>query len=108
MPWRLIQFILIFGIFLVFAGMNLKPENSCIINLGFKSIEVLVFFPVFFSFILGMLCSLPYVIKMRLRNKNGQSGDDRKLPGSRKKNKNDTPDMPEDSTYLPGGPYGVN
>jgi len=107
MPWRLIQFIVVFAFFLVFAGMNLNDENKCTINFGFKSVEVLVFFPVFISFFLGMLCSLPYIIKWRLKSRNNSSSDLKESKAWRKK-KNEAAETQADSSFSDGGPYGVN
>ena len=68
-PWRLIVFIVIFGIFLAFITFNL--DNRCDINFGFAKIEgVPVFLTVFFSFILGLLCTLPFAISA-LKKHNG-------------------------------------
>ena len=109
MPWRLIQFILILAIFLVFAGLNLQPDNSCNINFGFKTIEhVPVFFPVFFSFLLGMLCALPYIIKGRIKSNKGGGGSEKKPARFGKKKKTDASETQEDSSFSDGGPYGVN
>ena len=60
MRWKLVQFIVLFAIFLVFIVFNL--ENKCDINFIFIKIsEVPVFLTVFFSFMIGMLCILPFV-----------------------------------------------
>ncbi|MDR0289543.1 MAG: hypothetical protein LBI06_01245 [Treponema sp.] len=70
MPWRLIQFIFFFVIFLFFIGFNL--ENKCNINFwpGKLVLEnVPVFFTAFCSFAAGMLCALPLVLSFRSRKK---------------------------------------
>jgi uncharacterized integral membrane protein len=60
MPWRLIVFIVIFGVFLAFITFNL--ENKCDISFGIKKFEdVPVFLTVFSSFVLGLLCTLPFI-----------------------------------------------
>ena len=64
MPWRLIIFIIIFAVFLVFITFNL--ENKCDISFGIVSIkEVPVFVTVFTSFAMGLLCALPLVIHIK-------------------------------------------
>jgi uncharacterized integral membrane protein len=68
MPWRLFGLIVIVGILLVFVGFNLN--NTCAISFGFVSFtDVPVFLTIFVSFILGMLCSLPFIIFKTLRKK---------------------------------------
>ena len=71
MPWRLVQFIVLFVIFLAFIGFNLG--NKCDIRFFFtdnaKIKDVPVFFTVFFSFIIGMLCTLPFIFGSRLQKK---------------------------------------
>ena len=67
MPWRLIIFIVVFAIFLVFITFNL--ENKCDISFGFASIkEVPVFVTVFTSFALGLLCALPLVMHVKKKH----------------------------------------
>ena len=73
MPWKLIVFLLIMTVFVVFAGFNL--ENKADISFGFGSIkEVPVFISIFFSFILGILVSSPFFItqKKKIKNKLNQ------------------------------------
>ncbi|MDR1870084.1 MAG: hypothetical protein LBQ82_08890 [Treponema sp.] len=61
MPWRLILFIIIFAIFLVFITFNL--DNRCDLTFGIiKFKQVPVFITVFTSFFFGLLCSLPFVL----------------------------------------------
>jgi hypothetical protein len=58
---RLIGFILIFVVFLTFIMLNLG--NNCDISFGFKTIpQVPVFITAFSSFVLGMLCAVPFVL----------------------------------------------
>ncbi|MDR2258823.1 MAG: hypothetical protein LBE14_06715 [Treponema sp.] len=120
MPWRLIGFILLFGIFLVFIAFNLG--NKCDINFGFRVFhEVPVFLTAFASFILGMLCAVPFIFSLRRKKKDktagkkeppaallpelsGDSeGKPRKKWGKQKETPAAGPDVPEDS-----GPYGIN
>jgi len=61
MPWRLILFIAIFAVFLVFITFNL--DNKCDISFGVVGFEsVPVYLTVFTSFFLGLLCTLPFVM----------------------------------------------
>jgi len=66
MPWRLILFILIFGILLTFIMLNIGEYNRCDISFGFKTIpQVPVFLTIFISFFLGLLCALPLSLVKR-------------------------------------------
>ena len=69
MPWRLIGFISIFIVFLVFIGFNLGEDYQSNISFGFKVIEnVPVFYTIFVSFTLGFLCTLPVVLNAKKKN----------------------------------------
>jgi len=64
MPWRLIVSIVIFALFLVFITFNL--DNRCDLSLGLVKFEqVPVFMTVFVSFVLGLICGLPFVFLVR-------------------------------------------
>jgi len=108
MPWRLIQFIFFLVIFLFFAGFNL--DNKSDISFGFTSIkDVPVFFIVFFPFVFGMLCALPFVIRQRAKkHKNGEGGGMEKPKKSWKKHSKEPFGQVQDSSFSDGGPYGVN
>ena len=70
MPKRLIQTIVIFVIILLFIGFNLGDAYKCNINIIFKIIpDVPVFLIVFFSFVFGMLSTIPFIISYNLRKK---------------------------------------
>ena len=70
MPWRLIKFIIIFAILLIFILFNY--QNKCDINFGFFKIEEApVFLTVFISFFIGLLCIFPYIFKNNKKKKNG-------------------------------------
>jgi len=68
MPRRLIQFIVLFAVILLFIVFNL--ENKCDISIIFKEIhDVPVFLVTFFSFVIGMLITLPFIFGYQLRKK---------------------------------------
>jgi len=71
MPWKLIIFILIFGILLTFIMFNLGEYNRCDISFGFKTVpQVPVFLTIFISFFLGLLCAFPLsLIKKKQKEK---------------------------------------
>jgi len=92
MPKRLIQIIIIFAVFLLFIVFNL--DYKCTIWI-FKTIpDVPVFLIAFFSFVLGMLCAIPFFISHQLRKK--REVEDKKH-------------VPADSSSLPNSShYGID
>ena len=93
MPWKLISFILIFAIFLLFIMFNL--ENKCDINFGFKTLsDVPVFLTVFFSFAAGFAATLPMVFRAGIKrtntppqNKKPEPKPDKKFTGTNNSDK---------------------
>ena len=58
---RLVIFIIIFALFLAFIVLNL--DNKSDVSIGFKTFyNAPVFLSVFFSFVLGMLFSIPLLL----------------------------------------------
>jgi uncharacterized integral membrane protein len=107
MPWRLIGFIIIFGIFLVFIAFNLG--NKCDISFGSPALtfkEVPVFLTAFSSFVLGMLCTLPFIVGLRLKRK-AKAGKETPAEKDKKKPGNKGGETgPESGGF--SGDYGVN
>jgi uncharacterized integral membrane protein len=102
MPWRLIGFIVLFGIVLAFIAFNLG--NTSDISFGFKVFSgVPVYFIVFASFILGLLSAVPSIVSSRLRKKEKpKEGEPPKAP---KKGRGDgIEELPSGE----GGPYGID
>ena len=99
MPWRLVQFIIVFAIFLVFIILNLG--NNCDISFGFtKFSDVPVFLTAFFSFIAGMLCTLPFIFGFRSRKK------DKVIPGEEKQSKKTG--QSNGDNYAENSHFGIN
>jgi len=66
--WRLLAFIFICALFLVFVGLNL--EHTSDISLGFWTFyEIPVFLTAFSSFLIGMFFAVPFVLSFRRRQK---------------------------------------
>ena len=85
MPGRLIQFIVLFAIFLLFIIFNLG--NRCDISFGFvKFRDVPVFITAFLSLMVGMLCTLPFVFRSKIK-KPSKTGKGETKPGSNPTNK---------------------
>jgi len=70
MPWRLVQFIVIFAIFLLFIMFNL--DNRSDISLGFTEFkDIPVFLTAFFAFIAGMMLTFPFIVTLWLKARKG-------------------------------------
>ncbi|MDR2053713.1 MAG: hypothetical protein LBP80_09885 [Treponema sp.] len=109
MPWRLIGFIVLFAVFLVFIGLNL--ENHSDISFGFAKLpDVPVYLTAFSSFVLGMLWAVPYVISLRFKRKAGQNAADKADKADKKKRSPQKGQATEAEEILPGpgGPYGID
>jgi uncharacterized integral membrane protein len=67
MPWRLILFVIIFAVLLVFISFNLDDSSRCDINFGFGAVirNVPVFLTIFTSFILGLFCAFPLLLRSK-------------------------------------------
>jgi uncharacterized membrane protein YciS (DUF1049 family) len=105
MPWRLIVFIIVFAIFLVFITLNL--ENKSDISFGFTVIrDVPIFLAIFFSFAFGFICTLPLILFSRKKRKDAACKDMKfreKIPEIM-----DEPSVQKCTSNLPdGGHHGV-
>jgi uncharacterized integral membrane protein len=89
MPWRLIEFIIVFVLLLIFVFFNIG--NKCDINFGFTRIrDAPVYLTVFTSFVIGMAVAFLAVFVFKRgkpRDGKSQSGKD---PGS----KDEKPGLP--------------
>jgi uncharacterized integral membrane protein len=103
MPWRLIGWILILGIFLVFIALNLG--NSCSISFGFHTFpNVPVYLTALSFFVFGLLCTIPVMISIRFGKKKGEPAKEKK---GKSRKKGEETALPE---VIPGenGPYGID
>jgi uncharacterized integral membrane protein len=109
MPWRLIGFILLFGILLVFITLNIG--NTCNISFGFKTFDnVPVFITAFCAFALGLFCAIPLSISFRLRKKakRGKLPPSNGAGKSKKKGKAPDEETSEVSPYRDESTYGID
>ncbi|GHU61093.1 hypothetical protein FACS189445_2720 [Spirochaetia bacterium] len=100
MPWRLIGLAIVFVVFLTFIGFNLN--NRCDISFVFWEIKELpVFLPIFTSFVLGLLCSIPFAVSIgRKGAKKNKTGESPLI---------DIPAQSKKEDDFPGrGPYGID
>ena len=107
MPWRLMQFIVLFVIFFLFIVFNLR--NKCDINFGIVKVkDVPVFLTAFSGFFIGMLCTLPFALSFRSRKKS-KNDQEKGLLGkaSRKKGRN-SDENSGNSASPAGSPYGID
>jgi uncharacterized integral membrane protein len=106
MPWRLIGFIVLFAVFLVFIAFNLG--NSCDLSVGFYTFSgVPVYLTVFASFILGLFCAVPFVFSFTLKKKNKALKKDGAPGPDKDKKKGKTAGL-EELPPVEGGPYGID
>ena len=81
---RLIAFIIVSIIFLAFIVLNLN--NKCDISFGFKTFqEIPVFVSTLFSFVLGLLFTLPLAFSLRRGRKKPPKNEASDLPSGGKK-----------------------
>ncbi|MDR1948503.1 MAG: hypothetical protein LBQ38_03855 [Spirochaetaceae bacterium] len=121
MPWRLIGFVILFAIFLIFIGFNLG--NSCDINFVFITVpQVPVYLTAFTSFVLGILWAIPFFASIRRKKakKDAQRGlpdvpvldmppkSGKFKPGKNKNTPPEFPGSPEGGSYGDGGSYGID
>jgi uncharacterized integral membrane protein len=107
MPWRLIQFIVLFVIFFLFIVFNLG--NKCDISFGFTKVkDIPVFLTAFSGFFIGMLCTLPFALGFRSRKKaKSDQGKGLLSKASRKKDKD--PGETSGGIKSPdNSPYGID
>ena len=110
MPWRLVQFIVLFVIFLIFMAFNV--ENKCNIRFFFTDNAVIEAVPVyltaFFSFIIGMLCALPFIFGSKLRKKGKVARKKESLAKTPANKDKDSDEKPEDSKLPDSRHYGID
>jgi len=70
-PWKLIVFLLVFTIVVLFAGFNLGPENRTeTISFIFGEVhDVPVFLSIFISFLAGAVLMLPFTIRKKVKER---------------------------------------
>ncbi|MDR0457331.1 MAG: hypothetical protein LBH20_11700 [Treponema sp.] len=97
MPWRLIEFFIIFAIFFLFIVFNLG--NKCDISFGITVMkDVPVFLTAFSSFFIGMICVLPLIFAFRVRKKaKTVRGKGLLVKASKKQGKNSSENPDENS-----------
>jgi uncharacterized integral membrane protein len=106
---KMIGFIVIFAVFLVFIGFNLG--NSCNISFGFRVFnDVPVFITIFGSFVVGMICAIPFILSFRGRKKSKQGEADDSAPKVKKGFGKKSREQIEELEEIKGekGPYGIN
>ena len=109
MPWRLIQFIFIFAVILLFVVFNLTNKSD--ISFGLKSIkDVPVYLTVFTSFILGMICTLPFMFRAESQKKNKTEKPEKKQAQSGLSNKSgrDSGKSSGENEFTDRSSYGID
>lgn len=78
---RLIAFIVIFAIFLVFIVLNL--DNKCDISIGVKTFnDIPVFLSSLVSFVVGMLFAVPLAFSLRRKRRKLSESESSNVPAS--------------------------
>ncbi len=68
MPWKVILFLIVLVVALLFIGFNLGNRTN--ISIGFHVWQdVPVFLSMFFSFAFGILAMIPFLVRMRFSKK---------------------------------------
>ena len=71
-PWKLILFLILMTIFVIFAGLNIKNVSD--ISVGFTTIEgVPIFLSLFIAFLAGAFFMLPFAFRSNKKSKNSIS-----------------------------------
>ena len=101
---RLVCFILIFAVFLVFIFLNFG--NNSDVNLGFRSfVNVPVYISAMVSFFLGMIFTIPIIFSFKNKNKEKRQAKPKKeKPGK----KNNNPESPQEEIQRVKEPYGID
>ncbi|MDR3160302.1 MAG: hypothetical protein LBU28_01655 [Spirochaetaceae bacterium] len=108
----MIGFVILFGILLVFIGLNL--ENRCDISFGFTTIEAVpIYLTAFSAFVAGMLCTIPLIVSLRFRKPQPpgslEAKPSRRRRGRKKGGKEPAPaEAAEGGNFSQGGPYGID
>ena len=101
MPLRLILFILVFAVVILFVTFNLSNKSD--ISLVLKTIpDVPVFVTVFISFFLGMICALPFVYGAKSKKKEARGKYKKEKPGK------GPGTLSESSEYADRKDYGID
>jgi uncharacterized integral membrane protein len=109
MPWRLIGFIIIFGVFLGFIAFNLG--NTCDISFGFHTFRAVpVFLTAFTSFIVGMFCTVPFMVGgvKKKRKTEKETAVSPKKGGKKDGETGPAGAAGEENRFSGGGPYGID
>jgi uncharacterized integral membrane protein len=115
MPWRLLGLAVLFAALLLFIGLNLN--NRCDISFWFTQEAVFKDVPVYLtvlaSFILGLLCSIPFAVSLlfrkRARNKSKEAPvEAAAFAEGGKKKKKDKKQKDEEIRDVNDGSYGID
>lgn len=113
MPWKLLFYLVLIGVILVFVGLNLT--NTSDISLGFVTFEdVPVFLSLFAAFAIGVGVAIPYAVQASSRKTKARTEkrmerirarDDKRAAKQAKKDGGDAPatgQLPESTSDRSG------
>jgi phosphotransferase system glucose/maltose/N-acetylglucosamine-specific IIC component len=95
------------AVFLAFIAFNL--DNKCDISFGFTKLQdVHVFLTIFVSFALGLLCTLPFVVRALMIRKDFETKAKKAEKKAEKAEQKAAKKPANDDVIRPGGPYGID
>lgn len=78
-PWKLVLFLILMTIFVVFAGFNVRNVSD--ISVGFATIkDVPIFLSLFIAFLAGAFFSLPFALGKRKAKEKKMKKSEQKKP----------------------------
>ena len=79
MPWRLVTFVVILGLVVIFAAFN--TTNTSDISFGFYVVkDVPIFVSLFFAFLIGVVIMAPFLIGTTRKKRLARHEEDSPLP----------------------------
>ena len=92
MPWRLITFVIILGLVVIFAGFNTTDTSN--ISFGvYVAEDVPIFISLFFAFAVGMVMMVPFLIGSTRKKRVRRGKVDPVVPENPETNDVFTPDV---------------
>ncbi|WP_052078289.1 lipopolysaccharide assembly protein LapA domain-containing protein [Spirochaeta lutea] len=100
MPWKLLFILLLFGLFIAFAGFNL--ENTSVISFGFFQIEsVPVFISLSIAFLLGAVFTVVFITFGGFRKTKKKIADNQTIKSLPQKGTKQEPKFPKKNKQQP-------
>ncbi len=83
-PWKLVLFLILMTIFVIFAGFNIKNVSD--ISVGFTTVnDVPIFLSLFIAFLAGAFLTLPFAFGRKRKKEKAEAAKGKPKPGKPKK-----------------------